>query len=104
MAKYTGCLPTSVPNSTLSFNLGDRPDNNISIPFKYFHCDVMEPGILSDFNINAGFKAGDKLPIASEAKAINISNYEYGTGSGFVKRPFIIEDNAGMYYLKWESI
>ena len=51
--KYTGCFPTSVPNSDLSFNLRGSPNNKITIPFEYFVQEPMDPYILVDFNKNA---------------------------------------------------
>jgi hypothetical protein len=51
--KYTGCFPTSVPNSDFSFNLRGTPNNKVSIPFDYFYQEALNPYILVDFNKNA---------------------------------------------------
>lgn len=51
--KYTGAYPTTVPNSSLSFNLRGSVDNKITIPFRYFLQEAMDPYILIDFNKNA---------------------------------------------------
>ena len=53
-SKYTGCFPTSVPISNLSFNLGGNIDNKISIPFRYFIHEALNPDIIMDFNRNSG--------------------------------------------------
>ena len=107
MVKYTGCLPLTAPNSNLSFNLGGGgQDHDLSIPFKYFHCEVLNPEILTDFNINAGidiFTDNVSYPTASPAVPNGI--FDYCTSSGFVKRPFIVyNSNDKMYKLKWQAI
>lgn len=52
-SKYTGCFPTSVPISDLSFNRGSAPDSKCSIPFVYFHHEDLDIGALLDLNYNS---------------------------------------------------
>lgn len=52
-AKYTGCFPTSVPLSNLSYNRKSTADGSISISFQYMMVEAMEPRVIADFNNNS---------------------------------------------------
>ena len=52
-SKYTGCFPTSVPISDLSFNKGSAPDSKCSIPFRYYMYEPLSYAALIDFNFNS---------------------------------------------------
>lgn len=52
-SKYTGCFPTSVPISDLSFNKGSAPDSKVSIPFVYYYHEDLNIGALLDLNFNS---------------------------------------------------
>lgn len=62
-SKYTGCFPTSVPISNLSFSLGDSPDNKVSISFNYVRVEHMDPSILTDFAANVHATGTDYLDL-----------------------------------------
>jgi len=49
-SKYTGCWPTSIPQSNLSFSRGDQSTVELDIPFTYASKEDMNPSILEDFN------------------------------------------------------
>lgn len=107
MVKYTGCVPLSAPNSNLSFNLGDGgQDHDLSIPFRYFYCEVLNPEIFADFNVNAGvYKDVDPVKLPTAIHNIQPGVYGYCTSSSFVKRPFIVYNSStNLYMLKWEAI
>lgn len=61
-AKYTGCFPTNVPISDLSFNKGSQPDSKVSIPFCYYHYEPLDIGALVDLNYNSlGYEYMQKI-------------------------------------------
>lgn len=66
--KYTGAIPTSVPNSDTGFNLRGTVNNKVTIPFSYFHQESLNPYIIYDFNQNSHITKDTKLPIKSEGK------------------------------------
>lgn len=113
-SKYTGCIPTSVPISDLSFNRGSAPDNKVSIPFKYFHYEPLSYAALMDFNYNSlGYRYMRTSPTTTRSFALTPSlsfASTYNTnpanncflGSNFVGRPAIYMDTkTGGLKLKW---
>jgi len=49
-AKYTGCWPTTIPQSNLGFNRGEQNIVEIEATFSYTSKEDMNPSILEDFN------------------------------------------------------
>jgi len=49
-AKYTGCWPTTIPQSNLSFSRGSQEAIDTEIQFVYSSKEDMNPSILEDFN------------------------------------------------------
>ena len=98
-SKYTGALPTNVPNSDLSFNLRGSVDNKVTIPFAYFMNEPLNPEILVDFNYNANYTSGDNF----------IPNYDpdlASTGKALVGVPYITWGPTAYgkaYKLKWRE-
>lgn len=130
--KYTGCFPTSVPNSDLSFNLRGTPNNKVTIPFDYFRQEAMNPYILIDFNKNSHVVKNNSnglgyIPVY-RSKTINelgMKDYrtkanksilvehaetsfskdilaDLGSGNGLVGCPFICKIN-NQYILRWKK-
>ena len=100
-SKYTGVIPTSVPNSDLSFNRGGKTENTVTIPFSYFYHEALNPHILSDFNYNSlGY---NYMRQVAEGKGIALSRKEaplYDTtwhqmGTNLVGRPYITTKSSG---------
>lgn len=130
--KYTGCFPTSVPNSDLSFNLRGTPNNKVTIPFDYFLQESLDPHILVDFNKNAHVVNNNSnglgyIPVyrsktlggigmkdyrTKENKSIGSVNAktsfskntpaDLGSGNGLVGCPFICKID-GDYLLRWKK-
>lgn len=131
--KYTGAFPTTAPHSGQSFNLRGQTNNKVTIPFSYFHQEPLNPLSIIDFNKNAHItKDASKVPYmpiyntvsvgkigmkdprdatqkrivtkAIPGSRISKSSYvSWGTGSGYVKAPFIRKvDNR--YYLVWKQL
>jgi hypothetical protein len=48
--KYTGCYPTSIPYSALSYSRGDGSPQNITVQMAYTVKEDLSPRILEDFN------------------------------------------------------
>lgn len=82
-AKYTGAIPTSVPNSDQSFNLRGEPNNKITIPFSYFRQEVYDPKILIDFNKNAKLTPESKEGQAKYKKTSLMPVYNTTLGNSF---------------------
>lgn len=100
-SKYTGVIPTSVPNSDLSFNRGGKTENTVTIPFQYFYHEALNPYILSDFNYNSlGY---NYMMQVAERRGIAITRKEaplYDTtwhqmGTNLVGRPYITTSANG---------
>lgn len=53
--KYTGCWPTAIPYSQLTYNKGAHDPVDMTVTFQYMVKEDMNPKILEDFNI-ASFK------------------------------------------------
>ena len=101
-AKYTGCVPTTVPMSNMSFNRGSDPGNlKVSIPFNYFYCEHMSMGILRDFQYNSlGYIAMKKLKNCqlnpcSLSDTVPIYDADFRLGKSYVGRPVLVF--TGMY-------
>lgn len=95
-AKYTGCVPTSVPMSDMSFNRNSGAETKITIPFSYFYCEHMDRNILMDFQYNSlGYIAMNKFFSNNRMMPFNINQtvpiYDADTflGKNFVGRPVI---------------
>lgn len=101
-AKYTGCVPTSVPMSNLSYNRGSDPGNlKVSIPFNYFYCEHMSMSILRDFQYNSlGYIAMKSLASRNTnptqfhpcelSDTVPIYNADRRIGETYVGRPVLI--------------
>lgn len=129
--KYTGCYPTSVPNSDLSFNLRGVPNKQITIPFDYFLQESLDPYILIDFNKNAHVVSNANsvgyIPVyrSKTLNEIGMKDYrskvnkglgqinttvtfrksdpaDLGSGNGLVGCPFICKV-GGQYLLRWKK-
>lgn len=101
--KYTGCFPTAVPMSDLSFNRNSGAEQKISIPFTYFLYEHMDMNILFDFQYNSlgyiamrgAFKGRELEPVPLSSTIPIYDNSEGGfLGTTFVKRPVIIKCRA----------
>lgn len=93
-AKYTGCVPTGVPISNLSFSLGDSPDNKVGITFNYIRVETMDPAIISDFNSNVHVsKRGPFLDILDEKFDI--------LGPTMSACPVLVTTDDNKLLLKW---
>ena len=122
-SKYTGCFPTSVPISDLSFNRGSSPDSKCSIPFRYFMYEPLSYAALIDFNFNSlgyrfmreadsksgGVKLKNNALSPRGVKFANIYNTNPADsvflGSNFVGRPAIyINPSTKVLSLKWLSL
>lgn len=95
-SKYTGCVPTSVPMSDLSFNRNSGAETKITIPFSYFYCEHMDQNILLDFQYNSlGYTAMDsyfkdrKMFPFSISQTTPMYNADTFLGKNFVGRPVI---------------
>jgi hypothetical protein len=103
-AKYTGCVPTGVPMSDLSFNRNSGAETKISIPFSYFLCEHMDINILMDFQYNSlgytamnKYFANNKMSPFSIEQTIPIYNADTFLGKNFVGRPVIFYGNSSKY-------
>ena len=109
-AKYTGCVPTSVPMSDLSFNRNSGAESKISIPFSYFYCEHMDRNILMDFQYNTlGYitiknflKNKNPLQPFDISSTVPIYNSNTFLGTNFVGRPvlFYNKDSHSEYKIK----
>ena len=115
--KYTGCFPSQLENSSLSFNLRGETNREVSIPFEYFLSEPMKWHVLVDFNKNAHIylqkdpKSSDveintKVTIKSDhnglynhAESYRFNNY--GTTCGLYERPFIELSKNDFPKLRW---
>lgn len=95
-AKYTGCVPTGVPMSDLSFNRTSGAETKISIPFSYFLCEHMDQHILMDFQYNSlGYDAmtkqfsGNAMYPFNIDQTVPIYNADTFLGKSYVGRPVI---------------
>lgn len=103
--KYTGCVPTSVPMSDLSFNRNSGAETKISIPFSYFYCEHMDQNILMDFQYNSlGYTAlnstyfkDKKMYPFDISQTIPIYNADTFLGKNFVGRPVIFYGTDSKY-------
>ena len=111
-AKYTGCVPTSVSMSDLSFTKGNPGETKISVPFSYFFCEHMDRNILMDFQYNSlGYLAMTSYFANNAMNPFPISNtipiYDSDTflGRNLVGRPVIYygEDSikGKVFKLRW---
>ena len=114
-SKYTGCFPTSVPISDLSFNKGSAPDSKCSIPFRYYKYEPLSYAALIDFNFNSlGYRFMRQDPNTLKANALSpkglkfVDTYNSNPadsvflGSNFVGRPAIyIDPRTKGLKLKW---
>lgn len=124
-SKYTGCFPTSVPISDLSFNKGSAPDSKVSIPFVYYYHEDLNVGSLLDLNFNSlgyvymrqvigqaqanqsYYNAASKLMFNPPVPYAAIYNQTVGYGNSFlgknqVGRPviFVSQDERGNPLMK----
>lgn len=99
--KFTGCMPTQIPDRNHSFNRGGgNTETEISIPFQFFHHRACDPSILGDFNYNA---FGGKNSLNWESSSRYLTPY-HGTGNGMTGTPFIEIDNRyKKIYLSWKG-
>ena len=97
-AKYTGCVPTNVPMSDLSFNRGGDSEDKVTISFAYFLCEQMDRDVLIDFQYNSiGYIALDKLTGGGNtalwpfdiSKTVPIYDSNTFLGKNLVGRPVI---------------
>lgn len=112
-AKYTGCIPTSVSMSELSFNRNSGAETKTSIPFSYFMCEHMDIHILMDFQYNSlGYTAMDSYFSKSKLcpfdyRTTTVPIYDSNTflGNNFVGRPVIFHQtnntNKPVFKLRW---
>ncbi len=117
-SKYTGCFPTSVPISDLSFNKGSAPDSKCSIPFRYFMYEPLSYAALIDFNFNSlGYRYMRENDNTFRKNALSLSDLKFADsyntnqnnpssysflGSNFVGRPAIyLNPNTHVLSLKW---
>ena len=111
-AKYTGCVPTSVPMSDMSFNRNSGAETKITIPFSYFYCEHMDQNILMDFQYNSlGYYAlnnyfpNNKMFPFDISNTIPIYNADTFLGKNFVGRPVIFYGNdkkfGKTFKLRW---
>ena len=49
-AKFTGCYPTNIPDSSFKWSRGEKNLIEFDITFAYAHKEAMNPRILEDFN------------------------------------------------------
>ena len=101
--KFTGVIPTDLPDNIFSFNRNSRVENKISINYQYFHHRACDPCILRDFNYNA---FNGQTPIG-----VNImDDYDssvIGNGNGQAGTPFISVGTGslqGKFFLEWSPI
>lgn len=111
--KYVGCFPVLNPNSSLSFNRGDRgADNKLSVQFNYFYSKPLDPMALVDFNRNAGLNDPKRIQdaIKNETHYVepsghtfaNVPILEYGTGYAFALKPFTkLNPSTKFFELGW---
>lgn len=105
--KFTGILPTEIPDSNMSFNRGGQTESQITIPFKYFHHRACDNAIIMDFNYNAGGgrpitggRVATTYPIFNPYLRYNVG--EDVAGNGMVTHPYIRYDrNQQKYFLEW---
>lgn len=96
-SKYTGVIPTSVPNSDMSWSRLSNVDNKLTIPFTYFHHEALNPQILTDFNYNSlGYTYMRNYARTGKMEECPIYDKERGVlGPALVGRPFIVAANGG---------
>ena len=111
-AKFTGCIPTAVPMSDMSFNKNSGAETKISIPFSYFYCEHMDRNILLDFQYNSlgynamnnEFKNKPMNPFPIE-QTIPIYSENTFLGKSYVGRPVIFYGNDSkrgpIFKLRW---
>lgn len=104
-AKYTGCVPTSIPMSDLSFNKGGTAEAKISIPFSYYCCEQMDTDILIDFQYNSlGYTACRSYLqnniLSANVRTAPIYNEDTFLGNNFVRRP-IVTLKGNQVKLRW---
>lgn len=105
--KFTGVIPTEVPDGNMSFNRGGATESNIQIPFKFFHHRACDNAIIMDFNYNAA--NGKPLKNGRIATTYAIHNKKLGlnvasevAGNGMVNHPYIRYDHKlQKYFLEW---
>jgi len=111
-AKYTGCVPTAVPMSDLSFNRNSGAETKTSITFSYFVCEQMDRYILMDFQynslgytaMNGAFKDKKLNPFDYTKHTVPIYNADTFLGKNFVGRPVIFHcktDKGNVFKLRW---
>ena len=109
--KYTGCVPTNVPMSDLSFNRGGDAETKVGIDFDYFLCEHMDLNILVDFQYNSlgslamrtTFKEKELFPFKLE-ETVPIYDSDTFLGRNFVGRPIIIcgkHNGEKIFKLRW---
>ena len=106
--KYTGCVPTSVPLSDLSFNRGSEPPTTVNISFSYFFCEHMDLNILLDFQYNSlGYVAmrsyfkNNPLNPFSIKQTAPIYDENTFLGRNFVGRPVVFYTGDKTFKLRW---
>lgn len=95
-AKYTGCVPVSVPTSNMSFSLGDSYDNKVPISFQYIRTECMKPGIITDFMRNVHRRSGVYCDLRDDDFDV--------TSPSLVACPTIVQSSAesgNKLLLKW---
>ena len=111
-SKYTGCVPTEVPMSDLSFNRNSGAETKTSVEFAYFYCEHMDRNILMDFQYNSlGYIAmnnyfkDSKMHPFSIDQTVPIYNENTFLGKNYVGRPVIFygtDKNKGpVFKLRW---
>ena len=110
-AKYTGCIPTSVPMSDLSFNRNGQGETKVSIPFTYFYCEHMDRNILLDFQYNSlgyiamnDYFSSNKLNPFPIEYTVPIYDENTFLGKNFVGRPVIfygVKNGKPILKLRW---
>lgn len=100
--KYTGCFPTSVPNSNLSFSLGDSFDNKVGVSFQYIRAEAMDPAIIGDFMSNVNINGVWADPESDTYLPLRDRDFDI-TGPSLASCPVIVVTNDGKYLLKWKA-
>lgn len=94
-SKYTGCVPTSISNSDLSWNKGGTFDGKFSVPFQYFYFESLNPEILGDFNRNSN---------GARTLANGYNNDFMSMGNHYVGAPYVSVEGGGYsFVLNWRE-
>lgn len=79
-SKHTGCFPTSIPYSALSFSRGDNSLQNVNVTMAYTLKEDMTPRILEDFN-KVSLRVYDCWDDSEVAASDESGNDDYVAGS-----------------------